>query len=174
MRAKGRGRWMCAVRAVCVALGIVGAARQVDAQHSPMPEGHLLHGTLHAISSGDVVAPSRSIPVKFVITSVERDSSQTRPSILPPLYAAFALLQTLDAHSTLRAVEAGHAERNPLVAPFTRAPAAMIAVKATTTAGTIYITERLRRRHRTAAIVFMVGVNAAYAAIVARNYERAR
>jgi hypothetical protein len=97
-----------------------------------------------------------------------------RPAVLPPLYVSFAAMQVLDTHSTLRAARDGAVERNPLVAPLIERPMAVVAVKAATTVGAIWLTEKLWRRHRVAAIALMIGINGAYAAIVANNYRARR
>jgi hypothetical protein len=94
-----------------------------------------------------------------------------RPAALVPLYISFATLQMLDAHSTTRALRHGRVEANPLMAPFAGNPAALAGVKAATAAGTIYVSERLRKRNRTAAIALMIALNTATAAIVAHNYR---
>jgi hypothetical protein len=96
-----------------------------------------------------------------------------RPAALPALYASFALLQALDAHSTLTAVGAGRTEANPAVRGLVGQPATFIGVKLAATAGTLLVTERLWKRHRMAAVALMVAVNATYGAIVANNYRGA-
>jgi hypothetical protein len=101
-------------------------------------------------------------------------ASQERPRALMGLYLSFATLQALDAHSTLRAVNSGRPEANPVLAPFTDRPGMMLAMKATTTVTTVLLTEKLWRRNRTAAVILMVAVNAGYAAVVASNYGRER
>jgi hypothetical protein len=98
-------------------------------------------------------------------------AEEGRPAALPPLYVSFAAMQVLDAHSTLSAARDGAVERNPLVAPLIERPMAVVAVKAATTVGAIWLTEKLWRRHRVAAIALMIGINGAYAAIVANNYR---
>ena len=95
----------------------------------------------------------------------------SRPSALVPLYISFATLEALDIHSTLTAVDAGAREANPIAALAGRSPAAMIALKAGTGAGMIYATERLWKRNRVAAVALMVGMNGAYAIVVAHNYS---
>ncbi len=97
---------------------------------------------------------------------------EARPPGLLALYAGFATLQALDAHSTIEATRAGYRESNPVVAPFAQTPAAMFAFKAATTSVTILIVEKLRKRHRGAAIGLMVAANVAYASVVAFNYSR--
>jgi hypothetical protein len=97
---------------------------------------------------------------------------EARPPGLLALYAGFATLQALDAHSTVQAVHSGYEESNPLVAPFSQSPAAMYAFKAATTTVTILLVEKLRRRHRGAAIGLMVALNVGYASVVAHNYRQ--
>ena len=97
----------------------------------------------------------------------------TRPGdgALVPLYASFVGLQALDVHSTLRALDRGGRETNGLMAPLTQRPAAFVALKAGSTAGILYLTERMRRHSPTAAIVMMAVFNSAYATVVANNYR---
>ena len=94
-----------------------------------------------------------------------------RPHALPVLYASFGALQALDAATTFRALDRGAAEANPALAGFASNRGAMVAVKAASFASTVYLTERLWRKNRVAAVVTMVCVNSAYAAIVAHNYR---
>jgi hypothetical protein len=94
--------------------------------------------------------------------------------VLLPLYASFAGLQALDAHSTLRAINSGATERNPLMTGVAGQPAALFALKAGTTAATIYLVERIRPKNRVAAMAIMAGVNSFYAAVVIHNYRAAR
>jgi hypothetical protein len=95
-----------------------------------------------------------------------------RPSLLVPLYLSFAALQVADVASTGRALDAGGQEANPLVSGFADSSAKMLVVKAGATAGTIYLTERLWKKNRPAAVVLMVALNGAYGAIVAHNYRQ--
>jgi hypothetical protein len=96
-----------------------------------------------------------------------------RPRLLVPLYISFAGLQALDAHSTIKALDHGYVEANPLVAASTRNRAAFVAMKVAVTASVIVGAERLWPRHRVAAVVAILAVNGAYAAIVAHNYRNA-
>ncbi len=96
--------------------------------------------------------------------------SETRPVVLAPLYVTFAGLQILDAHSTLLASNLGGREANPVVRSMLGSPATLIATKAGVTASAIFVSERLWKRNKTAAALMMVGLNSAYAAIVAHNY----
>jgi hypothetical protein len=57
------------------------------------------------------------------------------------------------------------------MAPMTERPAVFMAIKAGSTAGILYLTERVRQRSPTAAIVMMTAFNSAYAMVVANNYR---
>ena len=96
-----------------------------------------------------------------------------RPRLLIPLYVSFGALQALDAHSTLKAVDRGYVEVNPLVAPTSKNGAAMTAMKIAVTTFVIVGSEKLWRRNRVAAVATIIAVNGAYAAIVAHNYRNA-
>ena len=97
-------------------------------------------------------------------------SAAHRPSVLVPLYVSFATLQGLDIHSTLRAPEFGGREANPVVGSMLGSPAAFIAAKAGMTASIYFVSERLWKRHKTAAVLTMIGLNSSYGAVVAHNY----
>jgi len=90
---------------------------------------------------------------------------------LIPLFASYAVLQALDVHSTLRAVNAGGTEANGLVNPLVGRPALFIAFKAAMTAGTIAGAERLSRHNRVAAWGLMLAANSAYAWVAVHNYR---
>jgi hypothetical protein len=97
---------------------------------------------------------------------------QHRPSALIPLYASFATLQALDYASTTRALESGRGtEANPVMRSIVKSPPAFIAVKAAATAGVIVAGEKMWRKNRVAAVIFVAAANGAVAAIVARNYS---
>src|SRR6266540_1122289 len=75
-----------------------------------------------------------------------------RPSVLIPLYASFATLQVLDAHTTLSAIDRGAEEVNPLLGGVARSPARLVAVKTGLVVGTIVMSERLWKQNRLGAI----------------------
>jgi hypothetical protein len=94
-----------------------------------------------------------------------------RPAALVPLYISFGALQAADLHSTLRALDAGGREANPLMGGIAGSPGAMIAVKAAASAATIVAVEHLRKKHRVAAVVTMVALNTLYATLAVHNYS---
>ena len=115
---------------------------------------------------------SQSLPIDtpLILPPAAAPGSRRGP-LISSLYVSFVALQALDVHSTIRALDHGARESNPMIAPFAHNTAALIALKAGTTAGVIYMTDRLRRHNRVASIVIMAAANSAYATIVARNYR---
>ena len=95
----------------------------------------------------------------------------SRPAALVPLYAGFATLQALDYASTMRALANGAgAEANPMMRSIVKNPAAFIALKAAATAGVIVVGEKMWKKNRVGAVLFVAGANAAMAIAVGRNY----
>jgi hypothetical protein len=94
-----------------------------------------------------------------------------RRSVIVPLYAMFAGLQALDAHSTMRALNAGAVESNPLMQWAATRPAALIAVKSGAAAGTIFLAEKGWKQHPVRTVVLMAVLNAAYAGVAMHNYR---
>lgn len=103
-----------------------------------------------------------------------RDVARKRPAVLPALYTTFAALQALDVYSTRRGIGAGAHEANPLMERAAANPATMVAVKALSTAGTIYFAERAWKRNPKGAILLMAAINGVSVAISARNLRNAR
>jgi hypothetical protein len=94
-----------------------------------------------------------------------------RPAALTGLYGGFIGLQVLDARTTAGALRRGGHETNPLVG---HGPGAMWAVKAASTASTIFFVERIWKKNRVGAVLVMAGINGAYAAIAAHNAKQGR
>jgi hypothetical protein len=92
-------------------------------------------------------------------------------SLQPALYGGLIVLQGLDVHSTLRAIDAGHYEQNPVMRWSVEHPAALISMKAAASAATIYVAEKIRKRYPKRALLFMAAVNSAYAFVVVHNYK---
>ena len=99
---------------------------------------------------------------------------EKRPSrSLTGLGVSFGVLEALDVYATVRGVNNGYAEANPLLRGSASHPFALATLKSLSAASTILLTRRLARRHRPAALVMMTAVNAAYATIVAHNMRLA-
>lgn len=101
---------------------------------------------------------------RAVETSVTR-----RPSVLPALYVSLAALQAFDAYSTTAGLSRGAQEANPMMQGVAGNKAAFWAVKAGTTAASIWFAERMWKTNRVGAIVTMVAVNGMMASVAARN-----
>ena len=127
------------------------------------------------ITTNRTVSADQSINAQSA--SISRGTEVMPPQrlgVMLPLYASFAGLQMLDAHSTMRALENGGAERNPLHGDLAQQPAALFALKAGVTASTILLTEKLRPKHRVGAIVLMAALDSFYAMVVVHNYRATR
>lgn len=89
------------------------------------------------------------------------------------MYGGFVTLQGLDAHSTLRALDAGLVEGNPLMRWATDHPVGLVSMKAGATVATLLVAEKIRKKHPKRALIFMAAINAAYAFVVSHNYRAA-
>jgi hypothetical protein len=99
-------------------------------------------------------------------------SEQKRPSSLIPMYASFAALQGLDYHSTTKALSSGVGqEANPVMGAVVGNKGAFLALKAASTAGVVLVGEKLWKKNRAGAIVFMAIANGVMASVVAHNYS---
>jgi hypothetical protein len=107
---------------------------------------------------------------RIVITIPAQTPAASRPSALVPMYFGLTVLQAYDGYTTIRGVAGGAAEQNPLVGGLAKQPAAFFALKALSTATTIWAAEQLwRQHHKTQAIVTMAIANAAMGFVAARN-----
>jgi Domain of unknown function (DUF5658) len=106
---------------------------------------------------------------------VFREAVAKRPSPLVPMYVSFAALQGLDYASTTKALSSGAGrEANPVMGPIVGNRAAFLAVKAGTAAGTMWIAERMWKKHPARAVVFMTVVNGVMATVVTHNMRVVR
>ena len=113
-------------------------------------------------------APPAQPPLMLTRVVVERK----RPSAMVPMYVGFATLQGLDYHSTTRALSTGAGrEGNPVMGNVAGNKGAFLAVKAASTAGVILLGEKLWKKNRAGAIVFMAVANGVMASVVAHNYS---
>ena len=144
-----------------------GAARQSSAQTTSSPLEPRFTGP--GVETISMPAPSaQALPASTGI-AVKR-----RPVALMPLYVSFASLQVLDAHATTLALDRGAVEANPVMRGFTASPAGMLAIKAGGTAGVVWASERMWRRNKAAAVVFLIAANSAMGWVVQHNYRAAR
>jgi len=159
-------------RIVCISLVVVClAAGQAAAQVSP-PDAAVAppSGPLNPEAPRPAVAQLAAAAPVAVNSQLFRAPEPGRPAALVPMYASFVTLQALDFVSTTRALSNANAyEANPVMRGVVGSPAAFLAVKAGSTAATIWIAEKWRRKHPVRAMIFMASTNAAMAAVVAHN-----
>jgi Domain of unknown function (DUF5658) len=91
-----------------------------------------------------------------------------------PFYVTSAVLQAMDVHSTLRVLELGGREGNPMLAGLVNNRPAFIAVKGAVAAGTIYAVSRIAKHNKIAAMAMSMALNSTYAMVVSHNYKLAR
>ena len=110
------------IAGVCLASALVCTV--ASAQEQPLP-------SLREAAQSQVVATPLAVGIKAAGPAL---AAPPRPAVLLPLYASFATLQGLDAHSTWRALNQGAVEANPVMKGFAGNPTALLAVKAAGTA----------------------------------------
>jgi hypothetical protein len=118
-------------------------------------------GVVHAAEADETT------PMSVSVAQVKR------PVALPVLYASLGLMQAWDIYSTGAALKAGAREANPAAAPFAGNAGSLIALKATTTASTIFFAERMWKKNKVAAIVMLTAINGATAAVSMHNMRNA-
>ena len=125
----------------------------------------VLAATMVLLTGGAAAAQPAAATNTASLIELKRD----RPAMLVPLYLSQAALQGADLYTTRRALNAGHIEANPVFkdASF----GTMVGAKVAATAASIYISEKLWKRNRYAAIGLMVATNVTMSAVVANNYR---
>ena len=116
--------------------------------------------------------PQVTVAQPFRAAELAPPTMARRPAALMPLYGTLAVLEALDVHSTMRRVGSSNGrEANPVMVPVVRNGAAFVAVKVSATLGVIWMSEKMWRKHRKAAVVSVFVVNAMMAGVVANNYR---
>ena len=100
-------------------------------------------------------------------------SDSGSPVALTLLQISFLGLQAMDVVSTVRAVNAGHTEGNPLMRGLSSSPLAITGVKAGAAASTLLLARHVARKNRTAGVVLLAAVNTALSIVVVRNLRPA-
>lgn len=134
-------------------------------------------GVLHASAADQFSDAPGAAPIAGAVARAAKESEPTtlwtlsqtpkRPALLPVLYGTYAGLQVMDIVSTRKAIAAGAREANPLMQK--GGMATTIAMKAASSVGTVYVAEKMWKRHRVGAIVLMAAMNGVSAAVVAHN-----
>src|SRR4029453_3179147 len=144
------------IAACLLLLALVGAVpARAQERDSPAP-------TLSPTANDSAISPE---PVQLFAPVPQKP-----PLALSALYGSFATFQVLDVVSTQKAKSAGAREMNPMMG----GTGQMIAMKAATSALSIYLVEQTWKKNRTAAIITMVAINGMTAAVAAHNFRNAR
>ena len=160
---------------VCLALTMnLAAAQSVIAaqQDVPTPPPLMVASDLGPQRNGATVPPLATVAVTSASVLPPAAPASQRPAALVPLYVSLGSLQALDIDSTMKALNRGAVEANPLMRGVVGSPPAAIAIKAAFTAAILIASsEKLWKKNRVAAVLLMVGMNGFYAAVVAHNYS---
>jgi len=160
-------------------LSLGSSLTSLHAQDASAPAAHTRSNpAFDGLFVADPIVPDAPASTRFaaVSTAVAQDET-IAPVTSPPrqlfssLYVGLVTTQVLDIHSTLRALDAGHREANPLARWATGNPVTLVAFKTAATAGTMVLVERVRRKHPMRAAILLAAVDTAYAFVVAHNYR---
>jgi len=146
----------------------VPAIRVLTAQQEPV--AFLASAATASAVPADAAEP-RQIPVRI---TRETPKPAGGGMGMMSLYASTVALQALDLHSTATALNRGAAEGNPLMRGVTSNKALFYTTKAAMAASTIFVANRIAKRNKPAAMIFLAAVNSVYAGIVMHNYKVAR
>lgn len=108
-------------------------------------------------------------PAPSLAVSSPKSGARIQRAILGSLYASHVALQAMDFHTTARGLRLGAVEANPLLRSVVRNPAALAAIKAGAITGVVLISEKLWKKSRLAALVFMGTANSILAFVVRHN-----
>lgn len=111
------------------------------------------------------------------LPSVSFNAEYRRPersTLMTSLYASTAVMQALDVHSTLTAINRGAVEANPMMSSVTGNAGAFIALKAGVAFSTVMAARHMSKRNKVAAVATLIAVNSAYALVVSHNYRVAQ
>jgi hypothetical protein len=150
---------------VLFSAGVLASSTAVSAQDLQLQISPELLAAEQAPGVRPIQVPDRPRAARLVYIT------KPRPSWVIPMHAATAILQGLDAHSTFTAFDAGAVEGNPLVATLAHHRPAFAAFKAGVTAGLIYATDKMSRRHPVRAFITSAAINTAYSLVAMHNYR---
>lgn len=113
-------------------------------------------------------AGALQLPRPTALNATTKIASRT---LMTSLYATTATMQLLDVDSTMKSMNRGAIESNPLMSGLVSNRAAFLATKAGVAAATIYAASRIAKNNKVAAALTLVALNSAYAMIVRNNYS---
>ena len=160
-------RMVAAVLSAAVSLSpafVAKASAQSEVRQTPIVD------TLASTTTTQFAAPEQTVPVM----QRELPNPGMSTSVLTALQVTTVATQILDVHSTMKAMNNGAVEANPMMRGVAKNPAAFIGVKAAMSAGLVYATHKMAKRNKVAAIVTSAAINSAYLVVAHHNYKVAR
>lgn len=158
------------VIAACVSVIVPSIAQaQSVAESAPL--------TVASAVESAFAQPSRAaeeqFPNQLVLTrpSLKPASDLAGRSMMTSLYATTAAMQMMDVHSTIKAMNVGAVEANPLMGGLVKNRAAFVTTKAAMAAVTIYAAHKMAKTNKLGAALTLVAINSAYLMIVKNNYK---
>ena len=125
-------------------------------------------------ASGSLVVLGSTVELPAAaVAAASAERCRDRPRLLTPMLVGYAGLQAADAHSTLRALDAGAVEANPTtVAQWAvRSTSRAYGIKAGVTAGTWWAFDRIACSHPRTAFWTVTALNTVLALVVSHNYR---
>ena len=158
-------------RMVGMALVLSAFTRVAYAQSVPSP---MNEAAPTAIEAGLIFSPVALGAASPIAAPAPRlaTSSAASPSFVA-LQIGFGALQAMDVYSTMRALDAGSTEANPLVRGAARHPMALSTVKLAGATSSLLLLRHVNTRNRILAAATLAAVNGAYAIVVTRNLRTA-
>jgi hypothetical protein len=139
-------------------LAPLSPAHAADRDGAPTINDAVIKAASDAAADTDSTLP----PVTF--------GHQSRGGLLPGLYVSLAGLNAFDAYTTSKGLSRGAAESNPMMRALAGNQTTLWVVKGGVTAGSIFIAERLWKKHQKGrAIAVMLATNGMMAAVSVRN-----
>ena len=129
---------------------------------------------VEAAASGSLVVLGSTVELPApAVAAPPAERCRERPQLLTPMLVGYAGLQAADAHSTLRALDAGAVEANPTtVAQWAvRSTSRAYGIKAGVTTGTWWAFDRIACSHPRTAFWTVTALNTVLALVVSHNYR---
>ena len=162
------------VAACVLVLGAIpAAAQEIPDRTAPLMLALSATAATPVADSGSVATPVQQ-PPQAPVLSRPRFGERAGTTLMVSLYATTATMQALDVHSTIRALDHGAVEANPIMGGIAHNRAAFIATKAAVAAGTIYAAHNVAKKNKFAAAITLIAINSAYAFVAHHNYKVAR
>ena len=162
------------VAACVLVLGALPAAAQEIPDRSAAATLAVSANPASPVAENGSVANTDQQPQQAPMLSRPRFGERAGTALMVSLYATTATMQALDVHSTMRALDNGAVEANPIMGGIANNRAAFIATKAAVAAGTIYAAHNVAKKNKFAAAITLIAINSAYAFVAHHNYKVAR